>query len=184
MQDVYCSYKAAVRVAWGHCEQRSWVQRSDVAAAQLLTTRRDSRDGRQDRGDKLYNAPSGALVGTSLARQVLRNRAESTSDAPIQQVHSRFSTSINESEERETVLDAVHLLGDLYHDQGKLGEAEQMYDRALRGKEALGGARDQQYLPALNTLGNMGELYAKQDGIAKVYAMYVRALSGLTSVLG
>ncbi|KAI1533265.1 TPR-like protein [Pyrenophora tritici-repentis] len=100
---------------------------------------------------------SRALIGQALISQLL--------------FHSRFSTSINEGEERETVLDAVHLLGDLYHDQGKLGEAEQMYDRALRGKEALGGVRDQQYLPALNTLGNMGELYAKQDGIAKAHAI-------------
>jgi hypothetical protein len=37
------------------------------------------------------------------------------------------------------VLDAIHLLGYLYMDQGKLGEAEGMYDRALRGYEAALG---------------------------------------------
>jgi hypothetical protein len=35
------------------------------------------------------------------------------------------------------------MLGTLYSSQGKLGEAEQMYERALRGKEeALGVASD------------------------------------------
>lgn len=46
---------------------------------------------------------------------------------------------VDEGEERETVLDAVHMLGVLYADQGRLGEAEKMYQRALRGyEEALG----------------------------------------------
>jgi tetratricopeptide (TPR) repeat protein len=78
----------------------------------------------------------------------------------------------------------VHHLGFLYADQGKLGEAEKMYERALRGYEALGLNNNAQYLPALNTLENMGELHAKQYETAKAHAMYVRALSGLTSVLG
>jgi tetratricopeptide (TPR) repeat protein len=93
--------------------------------------------------------------------------------------------NVDEEEERRAVLGAVHLLGDLYYDQGKLGEAEQMYQRALRGKEeALDSVRVQQYLPALNTLENMGDLYAKQAEIAKARAMYARALSRLNSMLG
>jgi tetratricopeptide (TPR) repeat protein len=91
---------------------------------------------------------------------------------------------VDEGEERKTVLDAVHLLGLLYYDQGKLDKAEQMYERALRGYEALGSVHVQQYLPALNTLENMGDLYAKQDEVAKAQGMYAMALSGLTSVLG
>jgi hypothetical protein len=59
-----------------------------------------------------------------------------------------------------------------------------MYERALRGYEALSTVRVQQYLPALNTVQNMGDLYAKQAESAKARAMYTRALSGLTSVLG
>ncbi|KAF2022646.1 FabD/lysophospholipase-like protein, partial [Setomelanomma holmii] len=35
--------------------------------------------------------------------------------------------------EQQAFLDAVHLLGLLYSDQGKLAEAEKMYERALRG---------------------------------------------------
>ena len=83
-----------------------------------------------------------------------------------------------------STLNTVNNLGLLYADQGRLGEAEQMYERALRGYEALGSIRIQQYLPALNTLQNMGELYTKQAEVAKARAMYARALGGLTSVLG
>ncbi|KAF2022555.1 hypothetical protein EK21DRAFT_95617 [Setomelanomma holmii] len=87
-------------------------------------------------------------------------------------------------EEQETVLDAVHLLGLLYAAQGKLGEAEQMYERALRGyEEAPGRDRVQQYRPALNTLESMGDLFALQGNTAEAHAMYARALSGLSSVL-
>jgi Tfp pilus assembly protein PilF len=37
-------------------------------------------------------------------------------------------------------LDTVNNLGNLHANQGKLGEAEQMYQRALRGKEKALGA--------------------------------------------
>jgi tetratricopeptide (TPR) repeat protein len=83
-----------------------------------------------------------------------------------------------------STLTTVNNLGLLYKDQGRLGEAEKMYERALRGYEALGGVCVQQYLPALNTLENMGDLYAKQAESAKAREVYTRALSGLTSVLG
>ncbi|KAI4940627.1 hypothetical protein J4E91_011308 [Alternaria rosae] len=83
-----------------------------------------------------------------------------------------------------STLNTVNNLGILYKDQGKLGEAEKTYERALRGYEALGGVRVQQYLPALNTLQNMGDLYATRAESAKARVVYTRALSGLTSVLG
>jgi tetratricopeptide (TPR) repeat protein len=91
---------------------------------------------------------------------------------------------VDKGEERETVLDAMHLLGDLFADQGRLGEAEQMYERALRGYETLSSVRVQQHLPALNTLQNMGDLYATRAESAKARTVYTRALSGLSSVLG
>jgi tetratricopeptide (TPR) repeat protein len=68
---------------------------------------------------------------------------------------------VEEGKERNTVLVAVHFLGILYANQGKLDEAEQMYERALRGYEAaLGSDLFQQYKPTLNTLENMGDRYA------------------------
>jgi tetratricopeptide (TPR) repeat protein len=92
--------------------------------------------------------------------------------------------AINKGEEKQTVLDALHLLGNLYTDQSRLGEAEQVYERALRGYEAaLGSDLVKQYRPALSTLENLGDLYALQADIAKAQAMYARALSGLSSVL-
>jgi tetratricopeptide (TPR) repeat protein len=79
-----------------------------------------------------------------------------------------------------STLATVNNLGILYKDQGKLGEAEQMYQRPLRGYEAtLDSNPVQQYRLALNTLENIGDLYALQAEIAKAQAMYARALSGL-----
>jgi tetratricopeptide (TPR) repeat protein len=41
---------------------------------------------------------------------------------------------VEKGEEQKAVLGAMHGLGNLYTNKGKLGEAEQMYERALRGK--------------------------------------------------
>ncbi|KAH8748275.1 hypothetical protein F5883DRAFT_697508 [Diaporthe sp. PMI_573] len=50
-------------------------------------------------------------------------------------------------------------LANLYYDQGRLGEAEAMYQRALQGYEkALGDNSVKTYPPALNTLENIGNL--------------------------
>jgi tetratricopeptide (TPR) repeat protein len=55
-----------------------------------------------------------------------------------------------------STLTTVNNLGSLYHDQGKLDEAEQMYMRVLAGSEkALG--RD--HILTLNTVNNLGLLY-------------------------
>ncbi len=40
--------------------------------------------------------------------------------------------------EHTSTLDTVNNLGRLYKDQGKLAEAEKMYERALGGKEKFG----------------------------------------------
>jgi tetratricopeptide (TPR) repeat protein len=80
---------------------------------------------------------------------------------------------------------ALHSLGGLYADQGKLAEAEAMYIRALQGYEdALGPELTSSYLPALNTMIAFGDLFSQTDRkeIAKV--MYNRALSGYTAVQG
>jgi tetratricopeptide (TPR) repeat protein len=51
---------------------------------------------------------------------------------------------------------ACHSLGILYTDQGKLAEAEQIYERALRGKEIALGA---EHTSTLQTVNNLGLLY-------------------------
>ncbi|KAB2098597.1 hypothetical protein AG0111_0g13155 [Alternaria gaisen] len=88
---------------------------------------------------------------------------------------------INEDQKRETVLDAVHMLGVLYANQGRLGEAEQMYERALQGyEEALG----RNHSSTLNTVNNLGLLYKNQGKLGEAEKMFERALRGKEEALG
>ena len=80
-----------------------------------------------------------------------------------------------------TAIDAMHMLGDLYADQGRLTEAESMYQRALEGYEkALG--RD--HTSTLSTVNNLGLLYADQGRLTEAESMYQRALEGKEKALG
>ena len=49
----------------------------------------------------------------------------------------------------------LHMLGNLYSDQGKLAEAEAMYTRALQGKEEALGPTHTSTLSTVNDLGNL-----------------------------
>ncbi|KAF2277956.1 HET-domain-containing protein [Westerdykella ornata] len=97
---------------------------------------------------------------------------------------------------------ALHNLGDLYANQGKLAEAEAMYIRALQGKEEALGAKHtstlmyiralQGYEEALGvkhtltlqTVNNLGILYKNQGKLTEAEAMYIRALQGTEEALG
>ncbi|KAA6412799.1 MAG: hypothetical protein FRX48_03791 [Lasallia pustulata] len=72
-------------------------------------------------------------------------------------------------------LNAVHKLGNLYADQGKMAEAEAMYRRALEGYEKAWGP---EHTSTLDTVNNLGNLYANQGKLAEAEAMYRRALEG------
>jgi hypothetical protein len=48
-------------------------------------------------------------------------------------------------------------------DQGKLVEAEQMFERALQGREKAWGP---EHTSTLNTVNNLGNLYANQGELA------------------
>src|SRR3982751_707118 len=61
-----------------------------------------------------------------------------------------------------STLDTVNNLGILYADQGKLAEAEQMYQRALAGTEKALGP---DHLSTLETVNNLGMLYAGQGNV-------------------
>lgn len=53
--------------------------------------------------------------------------------------HEKDKINFNKIKEKEIILDAIHKLGLLYADQGKLAEVEKIYQRALEGYEkALG----------------------------------------------
>jgi tetratricopeptide (TPR) repeat protein len=76
---------------------------------------------------------------------------------------------------------AFHGLGDLYSDQGKLQEAEEMYQRALAGCEKALGA---DHTSTLNTVNNLGSLYSDQGKLKEAEEMYQRALVGYEKALG
>jgi tetratricopeptide (TPR) repeat protein len=88
---------------------------------------------------------------------------------------------VEEGKERNTVLVAVHFLGNLYAAQGKLSEAEQMYERALRGRE---DALEPTHTSTLDTVNNLGILYANQGKLDEAEQMYERALRGYEAALG
>ena len=76
----------------------------------------------------------------------------------------------------------VNNLGNLYTDQGKLAEAEQMYVRALQGYEEALGNHVSSYSPALNTMFNLGHLFSKTNRAEMAEAMYKKAWSGFAAV--
>jgi tetratricopeptide (TPR) repeat protein len=76
---------------------------------------------------------------------------------------------------------ALHSLGILYADQGKLAEAEAMYIRALQGREEALGPK---HTSTLSTVNNLGNLYRDQGKLAEAEAMYIRALQGREEALG
>ena len=84
-----------------------------------------------------------------------------------------------------STLDKVNNLGLLYANQGKLGEAEKMYMRALQGHaEALESKTLSTYRPALNNWWSLAALFASRNETAKARTMYIKALSGFREILG
>lgn len=71
-------------------------------------------------------------------------------------------------------VDALHNLGILYADQGKHGEAEKMYRRALDGKEKAWGP---DHTSTLDTVNSLDLLYADQDKHSEAEKIYRRALN-------
>ena len=71
--------------------------------------------------------------------------------------------------QNETELDALHILGDLYSDQGRLKEAEEMYQRALKGKEKALGP---DHTSTLTTIHNLGNLNLNQGQLKEAEEIY------------
>ena len=67
---------------------------------------------------------------------------------------------------------AVSNLGSVYYIQGKLGEAEQMYQRALQGKEKALGP---DHTSTLDTVNNLGNLYHREGKLGEAEQMYAGA---------
>ena len=84
------------------------------------------------------------------------------------------SLDSDETKEKNVILGAINALGFLYEDQGKLAEAEKMFQRALRDAEALGP----NYTFTLQIVDNLGIVYKNQGKLADAEKMYQRALRG------
>jgi tetratricopeptide (TPR) repeat protein len=68
-----------------------------------------------------------------------------------------------------STLSTVNNLGNLYRKQGKLAEAEQMYQRALAGYEK---ASQSETIPALKAVRNLGLLYRDQGKLKDAEKMF------------
>ncbi|KAF2469609.1 tetratricopeptide repeat domain-containing protein, partial [Lindgomyces ingoldianus] len=76
---------------------------------------------------------------------------------------------------------ALHSFGYMFSVQGRLGEAEKMYQRALQGKEKAWGP---EHTSTLDTVNNLGSLYADLGQLKKAEEMYQRALQGFKKAWG
>ncbi|KAN0072353.1 hypothetical protein V8E54_009282 [Elaphomyces granulatus] len=76
---------------------------------------------------------------------------------------------------------ALHNLGNLYADQGKLDEAEKVYQRALQRYEKAWGPG---HTSTLDTVNNFGLLYKSQGKLDEAEKMYQRALQGYEKAWG
>ncbi|KAH7628858.1 hypothetical protein B0T09DRAFT_267498 [Sordaria sp. MPI-SDFR-AT-0083] len=76
---------------------------------------------------------------------------------------------------------ATNSLGNLYKRQGRLKEAETMYQLALKGKEKALGP---DHMSTLDTVNNLGILYSDQGRLKEVETMYQRALEGREKAVG
>ncbi|KAJ5160437.1 Disease resistance protein [Penicillium canariense] len=75
----------------------------------------------------------------------------------------------------------LHSLGRLYGNQGRLKEAEAMFERAREGKEKVLG---QEHTSTLDTINNLGLIYTDQGRLKEAEAIYKRALEGKEKAWG
>jgi tetratricopeptide (TPR) repeat protein len=73
------------------------------------------------------------------------------------------------------MLKTINNLATLYAGQGKLAQAEQMYQQALQGYEKAWGPK---HTSTLDTVYNLALLYTNQGKLAQAEQMYQQALQG------
>ncbi|KAK5111010.1 hypothetical protein LTR62_005385 [Meristemomyces frigidus] len=79
------------------------------------------------------------------------------------------------------VAENLHGIANLLSDQDKKTGAEEVYKRALRGKEEAWGPK---HMLTLDTVNNVGNLYADQGKVEDAEKMYLRALRGKEEAWG
>ena len=99
----------------------------------------------------------------------------------LQLLHSWREDEKNSNDLEIYVTRFLMNLGILYRDQGKLKEAESMYQRALAGKEKALGP---DHTSTLETVNNLGILYRNQSKLGEAESMYQRALAGYSKKTG
>ncbi|PLB41701.1 Pfs, NB-ARC and TPR domain protein [Aspergillus candidus] len=92
-----------------------------------------------------------------------------------------FQKHVTYEANNTAVCGAFRCLGNLYSNQGKLKEAEVMYQRALAGYEQTLGP---DHTSTLLTVNNLGLLYSDQGKLKEAEMMYQRALAGCEQALG
>ena len=90
-------------------------------------------------------------------------------------LHAWKDESKNSEQIEDLVTTSFSSLGKLYKDQGKLTEAESMYQRALAGYEE---SLRPDHILTLHTVHNLGSLYHGQGKLTEAESMYQRALAG------
>ncbi|KAJ5454982.1 hypothetical protein N7530_012751 [Penicillium desertorum] len=85
------------------------------------------------------------------------------------------------SADKFSILGGFHGLGNLYRNQGKLKEAEEMYQRALVGYEKALGP---DHTSTLDSVHCLGILYKDQGKLKEAEEMTQRALAGYEKALG
>ena len=109
-----------------------------------------------------------AALGMAKADLELLRRALAGREETLGSLHANTLTSVS-------------CLGKVLDDQGKLTEAEPLYQRALKGREETLGLKHRDTLVSVN---NLGELLVKQGLLDAAEPLYQRALKGREETLG
>ncbi|KAI9793338.1 MAG: hypothetical protein M1816_000230 [Peltula sp. TS41687] len=91
------------------------------------------------------------------------------------------SSGLTRTNDDLLICEQIHNLGILYHDQGKLAEAEKSYSWTLAVMEKALGP---EHTSTLDTVHSLGNLYLDQGKLAEAEEMYMRALAGYEKALG
>lgn len=110
--------------------------------------------------------------------QVRYNR---TSRHGVRLIHGRFRQSNELDGGLSEWLSEAHWIAQMLTQQVQFSAAEQMYLRALAGREKALGPN---HLSTLSTVNNLGNLYRDQGKLKEAEQIYMRALAGYEKALG